>query len=128
VHDRSGPARLLDVVAGRTAAALATWLAAQPADVVAAVQVIAMDGFAGYKTAAAQVIPDAVTVMDPFHVVALAGVKLDLICQRIQQQTLGAARPYRRSALRHPPHRQTGQGRAGRLDPAQFTRGLEEIA
>jgi transposase len=23
--------------------------------------------------------PDAVTVMDPFHVVALAGVKLDLI-------------------------------------------------
>ena len=33
--------------------------------------------------------PDAVTVMDPFHVVALAGVKLDLIRQRIQQQTLG---------------------------------------
>ena len=27
--------------------------------------------------------------MDPFHVVALAGAKLDLICQRIQQQTLG---------------------------------------
>ena len=48
-----------------------------------------MDGFAGYKTAAADVIPDAVTVMDPFHVVALAGVKLDLIRQRIQQQTLG---------------------------------------
>jgi len=37
------------------------------------------DGFAGYKTAAAQVVPDAVTVMDPFHVVALAGAKLDLI-------------------------------------------------
>src|SRR5262249_35974825 len=30
-----------------------------------------------------------VTVMDPFHVVALAGTKLDLIRQRIQQQTLG---------------------------------------
>ena len=27
--------------------------------------------------------------MDPFHVVALAGAKLDLIRQRIQQQTLG---------------------------------------
>ena len=26
-----------------------------------------MDGFAGYKTAAAEVIPDAVTVMDPFY-------------------------------------------------------------
>ena len=36
-----------------------------------------MDGFAGYKTAATEVIPDAVTVMDPFHVVALAGAKLD---------------------------------------------------
>ena len=48
-----------------------------------------MDGFAGYKTAATKVIPDAVTVMDPFHVVALAGIKLDLIRQRIQQQTLG---------------------------------------
>lgn len=88
-HDQSGPARLLDLVAGRSAAALATWLAAQPADFVAGVQVIAMDGFAGYKTAAAAVVPDAVTVMDPFHVVALAGTKLDLIRQRIQQQTLG---------------------------------------
>lgn len=50
---------------------------------------VAMDGFAGYKTAATVVVPDAVTVMDPFHVVALAGTKLDLIRQRIQQQTLG---------------------------------------
>jgi transposase len=47
-----------------------------------------MDGFAGYKTAATDVIPDAITVMDPSHVVALVGVKLDLIRQRIQQQTL----------------------------------------
>jgi transposase len=89
VHDRSGPARLLDLVEGRSASALSSWLAAQPADFVAGVQVVAMDGFAGYKTAATDVIPDAVTVMDPFHVVALAGVKLDLIRQRVQQQTLG---------------------------------------
>ncbi|MBY0443026.1 MAG: ISL3 family transposase [Mycobacteriaceae bacterium] len=89
VHDRRGPARLLDMVQGRSAAALASWLAAQPADFVAGVQAVAMDGFAGYKTAATAVAPDAVTVMDPFHVVALAGVKLDLTRQRIQQQTLG---------------------------------------
>jgi transposase len=88
-HDQTGPARLLDMVEGRSATALACWLAAQPADFAAGVQVVAMDGFAGYKTAAAEVIPDAVTVMDPFHVVALAGAKLDLIRQRIQQQTLG---------------------------------------
>ena len=35
-----------------------------------------------YKTAATEVVPDAVTVMDPFHVVALAGAKLDLIRRR----------------------------------------------
>ena len=89
VHDHSGPARLLDMVAGRSANVLATWLAAQPVDFVAGVQVVAMDGFAGYETAATSVVPDAVTVMDPFYVVALAGTKLDLIRQRIQQQTLG---------------------------------------
>jgi transposase len=89
VHDQTGPARLLDLVEGRSATALARWLAAQPTDFARPVEVIAMDGFAGYKTAAAEVIPDAVTVMDPFHVVALAGTKLDLIRQRTQQQTLG---------------------------------------
>jgi len=88
-HDQTGPARLLDMVAGRSALALATWLAAQPADFRAGVQVVAMDGFAGYKTAAASVVPDAVTVLDPFHVVALAGAKLDLIRQRVQQHSLG---------------------------------------
>jgi transposase len=89
VADKTGPARLLDVVTGRSATALASWLAAQAASFATGVEVVAMDGFAGYKTAAAEVIPDAVTVMDPFHVVALAGVKLDLVRQRIQQQTLG---------------------------------------
>lgn len=87
-HDHRGPARLLDMVEGRSATALASWLAAQPAWFAQAVEVIAMDGFAGYKTAASAVVPDAVTVMDPFHVVALAGAKLDLIRQRVQQQTL----------------------------------------
>jgi hypothetical protein len=33
----------------------------------------------GLQTAAAEVIPDAVTVMDPFHVVALSGGTLDVI-------------------------------------------------
>jgi transposase len=89
VADKTGPARLLDMVAGRSAAALATWLANQSPQFRDHVEVVAMDGFAGYKTAAAAVVPDAVTVMDPFHVVALAGAKLDLIRQRTQQQTFG---------------------------------------
>src|ERR1700710_1168183 len=48
-----------------------------------------MDGFGGYKNAAPAALPDAVTVMDPFHVVALAGQKLALCRQRVQQDTLG---------------------------------------
>jgi len=80
------------MVEGRSATALADWLAAQPADFAAGVQGVAIYGFAGYTTAATAVVPDAVTVMHPFHVVALAGAKLDLIRQRIQQQTLGRRR------------------------------------
>ncbi|GGF47987.1 hypothetical protein GCM10010922_24830 [Microbacterium sorbitolivorans] len=48
-----------------------------------------MDGFTGYKTAAGEEIPDAVAVMDPFHVVALFGDALDKTRQRVQQETLG---------------------------------------
>jgi transposase len=37
-----------------------------------------MDGFTGFKTAAAEELPDAVAVMDRFHVVRLAGDALDI--------------------------------------------------
>lgn len=36
-----------------------------------------MDGFAGSKTAAAEELPAAIPVMDPFHVVRLAGDAFD---------------------------------------------------
>jgi transposase len=85
----TGRARLLDMVPGRSAAALRTWLADQSPQFRDQVQVVAMDGFGGYKTAAAEQLPEATTVMDPFHVVALAGAKLDLTRQRVQQQTCG---------------------------------------
>src|SRR6201993_885952 len=89
VLDGTGRARLLDLVPGRSAAALKSWLADQSPQFRDQVQVVAMDGFGGYKTAATDQLPDATTVMDPFHVVALAGAKLDLCRQRIQQQTCG---------------------------------------
>ena len=84
-----GPARLLDLVPGRSAAAMAGWLAAREQGFRDRVEVVAMDGFGGYKTAATTALPDATTVMDPFHVVALAGAKLDTCRQRVQQDTLG---------------------------------------
>jgi transposase len=84
-----GPARLLDMVPGRSAAAMSGWLAARDQTFRDHVEIVAMDGFGGYKTAAVEALPDAVTVMDPFHVVALCGQKLDLCRQRVQQDTLG---------------------------------------
>ena len=84
-----GPARLLDIVPGRSAAAMAGWLAAREQSFRDRIEIVAMDGFGGYKAAAVEALPDAVTVMDPFHVVALCGQKLDLCRQRVQQDTLG---------------------------------------
>ena len=48
-----------------------------------------MDGFTGFKTATAEELPDAVAVMDPFHVVRLAGDALDRCRRRIQQAIHG---------------------------------------
>src|SRR3954454_7840562 len=84
-----GPARLLDMVPGRSAAAMKDWLDARDQGFRDRVEIVAMDGFGGYKAAAVEALPDAVTVMDPFHVVSLAGHKLDLCRQRVQQDTLG---------------------------------------
>ena len=65
------------------------WLADRPQAWRDGVDVVAMDGFTGFKTAAAEELPDAVPVMDPFHVVRLAGDALDRCRQRVQQDTLG---------------------------------------
>lgn len=46
-------------------------------------------GFTGFKTAAAEELPDAIPVMDPFQVVRLAGDGLDMCRRRVQQDTLG---------------------------------------
>ncbi len=48
-----------------------------------------MDGFTGFKSAAAEEVPDAVAVMDPFHVVRLAGDALDKCRRRVQLQVHG---------------------------------------
>jgi transposase len=57
VLDGTGRARLLDLVPGRSAAALTSWLSAQTAAFRDHVEVVAMDGFGGYKTAATEVLP-----------------------------------------------------------------------
>ena len=89
VIDGTGPARLLDMVPGRSAAAISGWLRDRDQAFRDRVKVVSMDGFAGYHTAAKDVLPQARTVMDPFHVVHLAAEKLTVCPQRVQQVTLG---------------------------------------
>lgn len=89
VRAGTGPARLLDMVEGRSKQAFKTWLADRDDAWRDAVEVVAMDGFTGFKTATAEELPDAVAVMDPFHVVRLAGDALDRCRRRVQQDTCG---------------------------------------
>ena len=89
MRDGTGPARLLDMVEGRSKQAFTQWLGARDKSWRDAVEVVAMDGFAGFKTATAEQLPDATAVMDPFHVVALAGEALDRCRQRVQHDTCG---------------------------------------
>ena len=89
VRAGTGPARLLDMVEGRSKAAFKTWLAEREDAWRQGVEVVAMDGFSGFKTATTEELPEATAVMDPFHVVRLAGDALDACRRRVQQDTRG---------------------------------------
>ncbi|WP_454777564.1 ISL3 family transposase [Georgenia muralis] len=89
IREGTGPSRLLDMVEGRSKQAFKQWLSERPQAWRDGVEVVAMDGFTGFKTATAEELPDAVTVMDPFHVVRLAGDALDQCRRRVQQHTRG---------------------------------------
>lgn len=89
IRDKSGPSRLLDMVEGRSKQVFSTWLQARPQTWRDQIEVVAMDGFSGFKSAAAEELPEAVPVMDPFHVIRLAGDALDDCRRRVQQATCG---------------------------------------
>ena len=89
VADGTGTSRLLDMVPGRSKQVFKTWLAERPPQWRDGVETVAMDGFSGFKTATTEELPDATAVMDPFHVVKLAGDALDQCRRRVQQQLHG---------------------------------------
>ena len=94
VHDRSGPSRLLDMVPGRSKRVFKTWLASQPDTWRERIEIVAMDGFTGFKSATAEELPGARAVMDPFHVVHLAWDALDECRRRTGQELhVGAGVP-----------------------------------
>lgn len=73
VRDGTGPARLVDVVEGRSTQAVKAWLAGCSERWREQVEVIASDGFTGLKSATTEELPDATPCLNPFHVVRLAG-------------------------------------------------------
>ena len=89
IRDGTGPARLLDMVEGRSKQAFKTWLAGRPQSWRQGLQVVAMDGFTGFKTATTEELPAATAVTDPFHVVRLGGDALDRCRRRVQLDTCG---------------------------------------
>jgi len=88
IHAGAGPCRLLDMAPGRSKQVFHTRLAAQLPTFSDGIEIVTMDASARYKTAAEE-LPKATAVMDPFPVVALAGEKVDQGRQRAQQATLG---------------------------------------
>lgn len=85
-------ARLLDAVQGRSGKVYADWLNDQGiegVDVKVTVEHAALDPFRGYANAIRDELPEAVAVLDAFHVVKLAGQALDEVRRRIQQAVLG---------------------------------------
>ena len=89
VRNKTGPARLLDVLEGRSKQAFKQWLQSRPQPWRDKIESIAMDGFSGFKSAAKEVLPKAQTVLDPFHVVRWASNMLDDCRRRAQQEILG---------------------------------------
>ena len=87
--DLSGAHGLLGQVDGRTSSAVVAWLTARGQDWKDAVQVVAIDPAAGYRTAVGQAMPQATLVVDHFHVVALANKALTRVRQRVTRDTHG---------------------------------------
>jgi transposase len=84
-----GNGRLLDVVEGRRAAGPASWLAARGDVWLSKIRWATLDLSGPYRSVFDTMLPDAIQVADPFHVVKLANTKLDETRRRVQNETLG---------------------------------------
>jgi transposase len=81
--------RLIDVVPGRSAAGVSTWLTAKPERWLAGIATAVIDPYSGYARGLADGLPRARLVVDHFHAVRLANQALDEVRRRTQQATLG---------------------------------------
>ena len=81
--------RLLDVVEGRDAAPACGWLANRGPGWCGQIRYGTLDLSGPYRAVFDTMLPHVTQVVDPFHLVKLAGQKLDDVRRRTQQETLG---------------------------------------
>ena len=81
--------KLLDVVPGRSALEPCRWLEARDDARLANIEYATLDLSGPYRLVFDTMLPDAVQVADPFHVVKLANHKLDECRRRVQNETCG---------------------------------------
>lgn len=81
--------QLLDVVPGRDAASACAWFAERPVEWCDAIEWATLDLSGPYRAVFDTMLPHAVQIADPFHVVKLANFVLDETRRRVQNETLG---------------------------------------
>ena len=83
------PARLLDVIEGRTAADVSGWIDARPTGWRTGIRHATLDMSGPYRKVFDASLPDAIQIADPFHVVKHANAKVDECRRRVQNETCG---------------------------------------
>ena len=91
--------RLLDVVPGRSGVEPCRWLTERGEDWLANIRWATLDLSGPYRAVFDTMVPDAVQIADPFHLVKLANSKLDECRRRVQNETMGSPGSQERSAL-----------------------------
>ncbi len=81
--------QLLDVVEGRNASAPCAWLAERGTVWCDRIKVGTLDLSGPYRKVFDTMLPHALQVADPFHLVKLSNTKLDECRRRVQNETLG---------------------------------------
>ena len=81
--------RLLDVVPGRSAGGVRTWLGQRPLQWLREIGAVALDPHRGYANGLLDHLGHATAVVDHFHAVALANAAIDDVRRRVHQDTLG---------------------------------------
>ena len=73
----------------RAGAAYGDWLTEQGPAFTSGIRTATLDPFHGYANAIRDELPEAIIVLDAFHVVKLGGQVVDEVRRRVQQDTLG---------------------------------------